>query len=418
MIRTAILRGALLVGAAGALTACNGDTHVVEVTPANPIFQSYVAIGNSITAGFQSGGINDSTQRQSYAALLAHQMGTRYAYPSLTMPGCPPPISNLLTGARVGGATSTPASCALRAPSSITTTLNNVGVPGITSFEPTADVGNATSAALEQLILGGKTQVEKALDAAPTFATVWIGNNDILSPALSGFPSGQIPGKAPGEGGPATTLANFQANYAKMMNQLVAGANGLKGVLIAVVQVTNAPLVFNASLIRVPAIQAAASAIAGRVVTLDPTTCTLNAGDQALVNFQALVAIAARPAAAGGAIYCNKVFGGGAADPGDNGILDVGEQTTVATLINGYNAYIKAKADSIGFAFYDPNPTLAALKQSGAIPPFPNPTSAQPFGQYFTLDGVHPSAAAHILIANGLITAINAKYGTSLQPTS
>jgi len=56
---------------------------------------SYVALGNSITAGYQSGGINDSTQRQSYALLLARQMGTRYAYPALTMPGCAPPINNV-----------------------------------------------------------------------------------------------------------------------------------------------------------------------------------------------------------------------------------------------------------------------------------------------------------------------------------
>jgi len=35
------------------------------------MFQRYVAMGNSITAGFQSGGINDSTQRRSYAVLVA-----------------------------------------------------------------------------------------------------------------------------------------------------------------------------------------------------------------------------------------------------------------------------------------------------------------------------------------------------------
>ena len=34
-----------------------------------------------IKAGYQSGGINDSTQKQSYAVLLAKQMHTRFAYP-------------------------------------------------------------------------------------------------------------------------------------------------------------------------------------------------------------------------------------------------------------------------------------------------------------------------------------------------
>src|SRR5690348_15497810 len=92
-----LIRGALpvLLGASGAVvTACNNDNTVVTTSPKSSIFQSYVALGNSITAGFQSGGINDSTQRQSYAVLVAQQMGTRFAYPSLLAPGCPPPVAN------------------------------------------------------------------------------------------------------------------------------------------------------------------------------------------------------------------------------------------------------------------------------------------------------------------------------------
>ena len=68
---------------------------------------------------------------------------------------------------------------------------------------------------------------------------------------------------------------------------------------------------------------------------------------------------------------------------------------------------------------FDPNTTLAPLKADPTkIPPFPNlaaPTTA-PFGQYFSLDGVHPSALAHKVIANALIDVINTKYGTSLAP--
>jgi len=94
------VRGALLLGAVATLNSCDSDADVLNPPVVDPLFDSYVAIGNSITAGFQSGGINDSTQRLSYAALLARQMGTRYAFPSLRMPGCPPPLTSLLTGAR------------------------------------------------------------------------------------------------------------------------------------------------------------------------------------------------------------------------------------------------------------------------------------------------------------------------------
>lgn len=406
MTRThAVIRGALplLLGAA-ALAGCTSDATVVGVpTTTNPsIFSSYVALGNSITAGYQSGGINDSTQRQSYAVLLAKAMGTRFAYPSLVMPGCPPPINNLLTGGRVGGAASTSTTCFLRNPASVTAVINNVAVPGIATADPDSVVGPNENT-LTQLFLGGKTMVAKALDAHPTFATVWIGNNDILEPALSGFP------------GLATPVPVFISNYAKDINALVAGAPGLKGVLIGVVQVAAAPLLFPAALIQQsPAVGIAVDQIAGRHVFLDPNSCSGN-GIGSLVNFQYIVAIRSRPISQPGIVFCQKVAGGGANDPGDNGILDSGEQATVAATVTAYNAYIKAKADSIGFAFYDPNTTLLTLKQSGAIPPFPDLTSATaPFGQYFTFDGVHPSAAAHVLLANDLITVINAKYGTTL----
>src|SRR5262249_17428624 len=99
MTRTQIIaRGALALVTLGAVLSCDNNTNgdVISPRPLNPIFTSYVALGNSLTAGFQSGGINDSTQKQSYALLLARSMGTRYAYPSLTMPGCPPPLNNFL----------------------------------------------------------------------------------------------------------------------------------------------------------------------------------------------------------------------------------------------------------------------------------------------------------------------------------
>src|SRR5215204_6555491 len=102
-----------------ALVACESNGNVLG--PASPpggeIFRSYVALGNSITAGFQSGGINDSTQRQSFARLLATQMGTPYRYAALAMPGCPAPVNNFQTQTRVGGGTVV---CSARVLSSVT----------------------------------------------------------------------------------------------------------------------------------------------------------------------------------------------------------------------------------------------------------------------------------------------------------
>ena len=91
------------VGALVVLAGCESKRSLLGPTsPAGgDIFKSYVALGNSITAGYQSGGINDSTQRQSYARLLAGQMGTQYHYASIAGRGCTPPIANTQTGALV-----------------------------------------------------------------------------------------------------------------------------------------------------------------------------------------------------------------------------------------------------------------------------------------------------------------------------
>src|SRR5690606_4137846 len=122
------------------LTACEDPAELVfePATVGDGIFDRYVALGNSITAGYQAGGINDATQQESYAALLAEQMGTNYAYAQLGGIGCPPPVINFRTQARLGGAGVNDRTCQLRNPQSVTGYLNNVAVPGATTLDPTS----------------------------------------------------------------------------------------------------------------------------------------------------------------------------------------------------------------------------------------------------------------------------------------
>jgi lysophospholipase L1-like esterase len=398
-----------------AAVACFNDdnTNIVGSTtpPGGELFKSYVAIGNSITAGFQSNGINDSTQRQSYARLLAQAMGTQYHYASLNMPGCTPPIANTQTGALVGNAPA--GTCALRATSSITDVLNNVAVPGARVLDPISPTTVASNT-LTQFILGGKTQVQRALDAHPTFVSIWIGNNDVLNAGLSGFLT-PVAGVSPGI---VSTQAQFQASYDAMIKQLTDSMPNLKGVLIGVVQVSGVPSVSSGGLIASSAqLQGAISAAAGKPVTILPN-CN---GSTSLLNVpQLIVQIRAfNPATGAGhppIIGCAP--GSVPGTPvGDIFVLDPAEQVTLSAAINGYNSYIAGKAAALGWAYYDPNVLLAAKKATGEIPPFPNFGSTNAtFGPLISLDGVHPSGAAHLLIANELIGTINAKYQTHLLP--
>ena len=395
------------LAATALLAACDRDKDVLgPVTPAGgSIFRSYVAIGNSITAGYQSSGINDSTQRQSYARLLAAQMGTQYHYAALAKPGCPPPIANTQTGARVGGATAPP--CALRIESSVTDVLNNVAVPGARVLDPISGTSVASNA-LTTFILGGKSQVQRALDALPSFVTIWIGNNDVLEAGASGVIV-PVAGVSPGI---VSTQTQFQASYDAMIQQLLDSVPDVKGVLIGVVQVAGIPLLQSGALIASNAtIQAGINQAAGQPVTIHPN-CT---GSASLVSVPQLI-----PRIRAGThpplISCEAGVVPGTL-VGDVFVLDATEQATLAAAITGYNNYIQAKANAIGFGYYDPNVLLAAKKATGEIPPFPNLASTnQTFGPFISLDGIHPAAAAHVAVANELIGVINAKYGTSLAP--
>jgi len=399
MLRLTTLTRVVATGALVALAACSDNTKLLG--PSTPvggdIFKSYVALGNSITAGFQSNGIMDSTQRQSYARLLAIQMGTQYHYAALAGRGCTPPIVNGLTGALFANAPA--GTCDLRTTSSVTDILNNVAVPGARVLDPTS-ASTVASNALTTFILGGKTQVQKALDANPTFVSIWIGNNDVLQPALSGLFQPIV-----------STQAQFQTSYDLMIQQLLAGEPNLKGVLIGVAMVQYLPSVSAGALVFAsPQAQGAINAATGMTVVID-ASCN---GSTSLLNIPQLI-LAIRAGTHPAVIACAKgIF---PAPVGDIFVLDPAEQVTLTAAITAYNAYINTKAAAIGFAYYDPNVLFAASRASGAIPPFPNFLSATAtYGTLITLDGVHPSAATHKLIANELIGVINAKYATSLKP--
>ncbi len=414
-----LLRGAVALLFAGIVAGCGPQDNAV-LGPQNPaggaMFRSYVSLGNSITAGFQSGGINDSTQRRAYPVLLAQSMGTPFIYPSLNMPGCPPPVANFQTGALVGPPV--PGGCALRNTSLgvFSDHVNNVAVPGASAIDPTLPTTSCCSA-LTTFILGGMTQVQRALQAKPTFATVWMGNNDVLGPALAGILT-----PTPGITAGVTPLSAFVPAYASMMSQLTTGAPGLKGVLIAVVQVSHAAALTPGYIIAASpqlqgAISVASCGIPGCVQVMP--NCT---GSPSLIDLIRLIPQIQAFVQSGGTtghppvISCVKGQFPPSPLVGDIFVLDSAEQVSLLGTINQYNAYIKAKADSLGWAYYDPNTLLNAWDQSGAVPLAPNFLSpTQPFGQYVSLDGIHPSSAAHVAIANDLIAAINGKFGTNLR---
>lgn len=408
-----IRRIAVAGGALAILAACEGPVEIREQPPtANDLFDRYVALGNSLTAGYQSGGINDSTQKESYAYLFGRlAMGETYAYPQLAGRGCAPPVADFQTQERVGGPTATDETCDLRTASSVAAVLNNVAVPGATSLDPFSTSTDASNA-LTTFILGGRTQVQAALAGDPTFVSVWTGNNDVLEAAVSGV---LVPMDGVSRG--VTPLATYTANLDQTLDPLAAAPNLRGGVLIGVVNVTSTPILFPAAALFNPQFKAGFDSYAGTTTTLLPS-CTPTS--QALISFRIVSEIREYVASDGAkghppVIACAKGQFPQSALVGELFVLDPAEIATLTQAVTDYNAALQTKATALDWAYFDPNPTLTALRQSGAIPLVPNLASAtNTFGDYISLDGVHPRRPAHVLIANGLVGAINDKYGTSL----
>ena len=397
-MRTLAALGILL----GAAAACNNDElfHNLTQDPVNPLFTRYASMGNSITAGFQSGGINDSTQSQAYPALLARQMHSPFWQPLLNRPGCTPPLVAVFANPRtyVGGATAT--TCALRETQTPQPPyINDVAVPGAYAFSVTDNLGaQAHSNPLTSFFLGGLTQMQMLKRVNPTFFTAWVGNNDVLTAATAGGDTTLI-----------TDTTAFKASYTAMLDS-VASPTLKGGVLIGVANVTLVPFFSTGATyfaIKAGLVPGAAFP-PGFVVG---PNCAPNAlggsGDSVLVPFPfGIPLVAAAAAGAVDTLTCTETA-----------TVQPAELRKLVATVNTYNTFIQAQATARGYGYFDPNALFTALP-AGSIPPFPTITGAAsvtaPFGNYFSRDGIHPTGLAHKLVANALIQIINAKYGTAL----
>jgi lysophospholipase L1-like esterase len=96
-------------------------------------------------------------------------------------------------------------------------------------------------------------------------------------------------------------------------------------------------------------------------------------------------------------------------------VLDAGEQRILQGLLREMNAHIRRRAAQFGWAYFE----LEALYGLPNLkPPFSAValmTTATPYGPYITLDGFHPSALGHTVLAQAAAQALNSTYGMHLN---
>ncbi|MAL17634.1 MAG: hypothetical protein CL670_14405 [Balneola sp.] len=224
----------------------------VNYTAGDANFSNYVAIGNSLTAGYMDAALYNAGQGNSVAAMMNAQFevvggtenfnqpdinsvngfNTAVANPNsqvgilgrfkldTSIPG-PSPV--------VGGDAITPYTGA-------TNELNNFGVPGIQVGQlltaatggPNSDMNPAYSPFYARFASNpsqdgsnGSTILGDAISAGPTFFSLWIGNNDVLGFAVSGATNDAI----------FTSTADYQTRFGAVVNTLMSVPD-LKGVVI------------------------------------------------------------------------------------------------------------------------------------------------------------------------------------------
>jgi len=404
----------------------------------------YVAIGNSLTAGFMDSGLMKAGQANSYPMIVATQMGLNkdtFTQPWIEAPGIGTyglsegQVSGVLhyTGTSVAPLDSTPSAqvpgllLAVAQP----TQYHNLGVPGAFSF----DLMNAHSAATSYGVNLGSpntyfefinragdlvslfknievpanppapgyqsgSQFYQTIAKGPALVTAWIGGNDFLFGATSGEPIGH----------PAITpAATFATNYGGFLHSLAGGLLQRNGFAPTIVAAT-LPLVrnityfldketfentFGARSYEEPDTEYIlftdflASGLLTDPSTPLPVTLTLDTEE---VNY-----------------LDNEVIGA----------YNTAIQTVVAQ-VNG-NPAVPAHADFVDFnanldALGDTNPEAKRHFLFLRII-HPEDTIAETAARtYFSLDGVHPNNHGYVFTANGFLEIINKVTGSSWSP--
>lgn len=210
-----VASAAVLVQACSPVLTPTGTGSLGTLVPAGTTLR-YVALGNSLTAGYQSGAVVASETQYAYPTMMARQMGLTFGdgaeeYQYLKFPdnggiGGRNRITSFdATGTPQFAAislSSTPANVALARP------YNNLGIPGalLRDMNPPANdplygfrfapaTGNPLynpffSAVLRNTTALGRTCVDQAVRLNPNLVTIFIGNNDVLGYASSGGASG------------------------------------------------------------------------------------------------------------------------------------------------------------------------------------------------------------------------------------
>jgi len=406
-------------------------------------FTSFVSIGNSLTAGLQSNALYESSQKYSFGAIIAKQVGANYQQPLISDPGIggrinltgftnttpPTPIFNY-SAPNAG----TPLNLNYAAP------YNNLGVPGSILYDIMDTTDYTIKSGLRanpffQIVLRsgafGKSIFEQAKNLNPTFMTVWIGNNDVLGYATSGGTRGtDATGKLPSD------AAVFGFLYNQLVGRLTAELPNTKVVFSNIPDVTSVPYfkVVGPSVgAAIKKVQATIPTLPGLVYATSAAPFVAVADVASLSNFSVMLTLTSstyagylgqptgkyyvdKGLAVPAGVDTTKPFGFDPTNPFPNEfVLDPSEITIATNAVNAFNNTISTLiASNPNYVLFDANAVLKQIAATGLTIDGIGFSSAFLTGGIFSYDGVHLTDQGSAIVANYIIALINSKFGAAI----
>jgi lysophospholipase L1-like esterase len=358
-------------------------------------FTTYMSLGDSLAAGFESNSLVETHQRTSVPALIARQAGVpSFEQPLISEPGIPAEYELLslspvvlLPKPGIGA----PLNLGLARP------YNNLAVPGSTAIDCLDTVSD--QGGMHDLILRGLgTQVQQAQGMRPTFITLWIGNNDVLGAAIAGRAI---------DGVTLTPTQVFRLYYAAIVSNLAS--TGAFIVAANLPDVTSIPFVTTLPPV-VPGPDGQPVLIEGRTVPL--------LGVGGILESNARVTLAASSYLAQGIGIPQALGGQARIENGqclgclpDEVYLTPSELAFIQDHVRVNNASIREICAAAGIPVVDVNALLTRAAGEGIVVGGVSYTSDFLSGGLFSYDGVHPSDLGYAIVANEWIRAINANGG-------
>lgn len=438
--RTALL----LVLSLSLFVSCKdyNDLNLGEVDSGDSDFSTYVAVGNSLTAGFQNNALYRSGQEYSFPNLIARQLRIDESFDQ-------PLISDPGIGGRIELTSLDPIA---------TTTATSRGIPINQGEKPFRNMGIPGSILIDYLNPNNQGQLkeratipqnpafspyysfvlpdgELAKSAPnihnvvaaqnPTFITFWMGNNDVLGYVTSG-----------GQGQPITDPGTFDQLYLASAQALQE--TGASTIVYNIPDVTSIPFVFllrsqleQQGLIRYNEttqsyqLQIAADTYTDIYVMVDGNAEVMRQADFPTLRAQSYFA----QVEAGEVLPPIDANGDGTPEASipDNLVLDgprggtpgSSELEQASQAVAQYNASIENAAATFGFGLVDINGVFKTVIQNfqangggydtGDLVLQPVP------GSLFSFDGIHPGNQGSAVIANETIRVMNETFGSSVD---